>query len=425
MKSLKLKLLEYRIGLKDEQSEVDAIVSEHINLCDSYSEHEIFNSLSSTLNQYSFYDSVPVLLESIDSELKNNTLLYNLKDLYAKINRMPNGFLYESALTTLIECINVTNDEDRKIKILNDLKMYEWIFEVKMFLSELATNPQTKQNYLSKGGKIDDVFSIVLEVNAGEYATYIAEKWFLMNDQGIGATLLENHINDQDTLRKIRTLEDAMKRSKITENHITFKIAEELTVTFETDTKKIFLNGDEADKDATLETLFNSPLIPFMGKAYYPILKETYNNLDKFMKVDTVKHIYNIGNAAFECFVFNYKGKLAQYRIDRHIGESYRTFDNALPLIENVMHELGADITFFFESVLDGELKKRTDLEKQERVLMEKLTDVENAIIAIKNEGIILKESTQVQKVYNGLLSKRHQISEQIKIVKNEKIKFI
>jgi len=420
MKSLKLKLFEYRKGLNIEQTDVAQIVSEHIDLCDSYSEKEVFGALSRSLDKYKYFESVNPFLSEIDEELSVNSLYYNLKDLYAKIARKENQFLYESALHSLIECINQPTDEDRKIKILNDLKLYEWIYEVKMFLAEVASTPQLKQNFLSKGGKIDDVFSIVLQLKEG-YLTHVADKWFLMNDEGVFSTLLENHFNDDIELRKLRLLEEAIQKAEFSDEKITFRIAEELVVSFDVKSKQIYLNESENDKGTTLETLFNSPIVPFMGKAFYPILNETFNNLDKFMKIDTVKHIYNIANSAFECFVFNYKGKISQYRIDHRSGSSFYTYENAMPLIENVMHELGADLTFFYEDLLSEELKTKVNLENQEKQLIEKLTDIENAIINIKNESQILKENKQIQTVYNSLLSKKHKISEELKIVKNKK----
>lgn len=425
MKSLKLKLFEYRQGLNIEQSDIVSIVSEHINLCDQYSEKEIFGSLSGLLDKYKFFESVTPFLNEIDEELSNDSLLYSLKDLYAKIARKENKFLYDTALTALVECINQNNDDDRKIKILDSLSMYEWIPEVKLFLYETASTPQTKQNFLSKGGKIDDVFSIVLQMKEG-YLTYVAKNWFLMNNEGINITLLENHISDDIQLKKLRMLEQAIELADISEDKIVFNIAEELKVTFNLENKQIYLNESETDKGTTLETLFNSPVVPFLGKAFYPVLNETFNNLDKFMKIDTVKHIYNIANSAFECYVFNFENKISQYRIDKHSGVSYYTYDNAMPLIESVMHELGADLTFFYEEQLSEELKAKINIEKEEKVLVEKLEDIENAIITIKNEGTeLVKENKSIESLYNSLLSKRHKVSEELKSIKNKKAQLL
>ena len=321
-----------------------------------------------------------------------------------------------------MDCINQMSDEDRKIKILNDLKLYEWIPEVKLFLYEIATTPQAKQNYISKGGKIDDVFSIVLQLKEG-YLTYVANKWFLLNNEGVTATLAENHISDDTQLKKLRLLEQAVQKGEFSDDRIVFNIAEGLVVSFDTTNKKIYLNESEADKGTTLETLFNSSVIPFMGKAFYPVLSETFSNLDKFMKIDSVKKVSNIMNTAFECYVFNFNGKISQYRVDKYSGSSYYTFENAMPLIENVMHELGADLTFFYENQLSEESKAKIDIEKKEKSLMEKIKDVEKGIDKIKEDYDLVKENKVLEDLYNSLLSKKHKLSEELNSVRNNKAK--
>lgn len=422
MKSLKLKIFEYCKDLDIEQTEVSQIFAEHIDLCDKYSEKEVYGSMSTMLERYKFYEKVSSFLEDVDSILSEQPLLYNLKDLYKKVARKEYSFLYENALHSIMDCINELSDEDRKIKILNDLKLYEWIPEVKLFLYEIATTPQAKQNFISKGGKIDDVFSIVLQLKEG-YLTYVANKWFLLNSDGITATLAENHISDEVQLKKLRLLEQAVEKGEFTDNKIVFNIAEGLIVSFDTENKKIYLNESEADKGTTLETLFNSAVIPFMGKAFYPVLNETFNNLDKFMKIDTVKRVSNIMNTAYECFVFNYNGKISQYRVDKYSGNSYYTFDNAMPLIENVMHELGADLTFFYESQLSEEAKAKIDITNKEKALMEKLKDVDNGIAQIKEEGDLVKENKVLEDLYNSLLGRKHKLSEELNSVRNTKAK--
>lgn len=423
MKSLKLTLFEHCKALGNiEQSEVANIVSEHIDLCDKYSEKEIYGSLTNLLERYKFYENVKTMLCEIDTELSANPVMYTLKDLYAKVARKENRFLYENALHSIMECINQLTDEDRKAKILNDLKLYEWIPEIKMFMFEMASTPQTKQNYSSKGGKIDDIFSIVLQLKEG-YMTYVANKWFIMNDNGVTATLAENHIQDDTQLKKLRLLEQAVQCAEFSDSRIVFKIAEGLVVAFDTKDKKIYINESETDKETTMETLFNSPVIPFSGKGFYPILNETYNNLDKFLKIDAVKHVTNIMNSAYECYVFNFNGKISQYRVDKYMGNSYYTFENAMPLIENVMHDLGADLTFFYENQLSEEMKSKINIERQEKALMEKLTDIENAIMKIKEEGPeLLKENKAIANLYNSLLGKKHKVSEELKTVKNKKV---
>ena len=104
------------------------------------------------------------------------------------------------------------------------------------------------------------------------------------------------------------------------------------------------------------------------------------------------------------------------------MGNSFYAFENAMPLIENVMQELGADLTFFYEDLLTEETKALVNLENEEKTLMEKLTDVDNAILTIKHEGDdIMKENKVVENLYNSLLGKKHKIAEELKEVKNKK----
>ncbi len=422
MKSLKLNLFEFRKELNIEQAEIANIVSEHIELTDKFSEKEVFSSLNKTLETYKFYDNVKLFLENTDNEMSENPVFYTLKDLYSKIARKEYRFLYENALTTLLECINVKNNEDRKIKILNDLKLYEQIPEIKQFLYEMASTPQMKQNFKSNGGMINDVYSVVLQLKEG-YLTFVKDKQFIMNNEGVIATLLENHVKNDIQLKKLRLLEQAVQKAKFESDKITFEVAENLTVTINTKDNKLFLNESEVDKNTTLETLFNSPVLPFMAKGFYPIINETFNNLKLFMNLDNVKNVYNPMSPAFECYVFNYNNTIYQYRIDNYSGNSYLKYENAMAIIENVMQELGADLTFFYENMLSEEIKNKIEYEKQEKKILEKIEDVENNILKIKDEAAEdLKENKMVINIYNALLVKKHKLNEELKTVRNKKI---
>lgn len=421
MKSLKNNMYEFRKALDLEQSDIATIITEHIKLSEVYSEKEIYGSLSNHLGQYKFYENVNSFLNEVDGELSSKPLIYSLKDLYSKLKRKDQQWMYESACNTILECIQQRSDED-KHRILEDLRMYEWIAEVHQFLFELASTPQAKSNFMAKGGKIEDVYSIVLQIKEG-YLTYIAGSWFLLNKEtGIKSVLKENFITDSVQLKKIALLEDAINRADFNEDTITFKIAEGLTISFNTSNKKITLNESEADKATTLESLFNSPVVPLLAKGYYPILVETFNHLDKFVVVNSVKKVSNILNATYECYVFNFEGKISQYRVDKRLGSSYYTYENAMPLIENVIHELGADLTFFYENQLSEETKAKIEIENKEKAITEKLSDVEQGILAIKESGESLTDNKALETLYNSLLGRKHKLSEELKTVKKDKI---
>lgn len=417
MKSLKLQLFEFRKELSVEQTDVMNIITEHIELCQDYSEKEITNSLNKCLESFGYYDNVKSLLGTLDKEINENSLYFTLKDLYAKVARKENRFLYEEALHTILNCINQPTDEDRKIKVVENLGMYEWISEVQMFLFEMASTPQEKMNLSSKGGKVEDVVSLALQVSEG-YLVRVHDAWFLLADSGIKATLLENYVKNDVELKKLRLLEQALILATFKGKEIKFKLNENTELSINSDNGKIYLDGNECEAETTLETLFNSPVIPFEMKALYPILVETINNRKKFVTLDSVKKAYNITNMAYECFLFNYKNNIYQYRVDKFNGNSTMSYGNAQSVIENVIHELGVDVTFFYDNMLSEELKAKNELEKREIKIQEGLNNLETAIL-------ILKENKETGAVYNNLLAKRHKLAEELKSVKNQKNKYL
>lgn len=420
MKSMKLKLFEFRKTLTTEQTDVDLIISEHINLCDNYSELEILENLKNQLEPYMYFSDLKPFLENVENELNEDSVVYALKDLYHKIKRKGDTFLYTQALNTILECSGIDDDVERNEKILNDLKMYEWIPEVRGFLYDMAETPQAKQNFSSDGAKIEDVFSVAVQVEEG-FLTYIDDKWFILTDDIISYTTLEKHITDQVELKKLRLLEQSINKGVIDENEISFKISEELNISFDFKTKEMKLNDSPAEKEMTLEVLFNSPIIPIGGKGFYPMLVETVNNLDKFTNIDVAKRVYNVIKPSFECYVFKYKNSIAQYRIDKRMGKNFYTFENAISLIEEVAHELGADLTYFYEDRLNDEVGKIKLLESDEKRIDEKINEIDDALFTIKLEDKKIVESKEVKSLINTLLVQKHNLTIKLNNIKNKK----
>lgn len=423
MKSLlKVKLYDFRKELPIEMSEISSIITEHINYTDTHSEKEIYASLNKMLEQHSYSNEVKSLLENIDTELSNEPLLYALKDLYYKLERKNDNFLYKPIMDCALEIINCKSEEERKIRILNDLRIYDWVEEVNNLLFNITENPQLRSNLTSTGGVIDDVYSVAVESEDG-YLTYVDESWYLLNDKGVTETLLEYHIKDEATLKRLRLLEEAVKVASFTPETITFKIAEKFNLVINTKNKNIYLNDTVKEVETTLETLFNSPVVPFEAKSFYPVISETYTNLDKFANISAAKYVWNPTNNVFETVVFNFNGNFYQKRKDRS-SSSFLKFDNALPLIENIKMELGADITFFFEEYLSAEIKNKLKLEDQVKVLNNKLEQIEESIYMLKEEQSIINENASIKNLYNTLLVKKHKISEELKETKAKLYKF-
>src|ERR1039457_1109655 len=241
-KSHKLDLFEFRKALsleKDltvEKVDIINILTEHIDAYGTYSEMEISHSLTAKLEGFTFLDNVKTLLSGLESDLQENKLYFTLKDLYSKIERKDNRFLYETALEALQECINQNSDEERKIKIVETLNMYEWVPEIKIFLYEMASTPQEKMNISSKGGKINDVYSLILQVKEG-YIARVHDAWFLLGETGIKGVLLEDFVSDEIERKKIHLLVQGLELGKFTENSITFDLGENFDLTINTDRK--------------------------------------------------------------------------------------------------------------------------------------------------------------------------------------------
>src|SRR5208283_5436408 len=109
-------------------------------------------------------------------------------------------------------------------------------------------------------------------------------------------------------------------------------------------------------------------------------------------------------------------------------GNNVLKYESAHAIIENVMHELGVDITYFYENLLSDELKQKVELEKQEMKIQENIKSIEDGILTIKsesNEDKTILEHKSIKNVYNSLLAKRHKLQEELKAVKHKKSKIL
>lgn len=402
MKNLKLELFNFRKNLSLDQEEVSVIVEGHMNACNEHSEKVIISSLNEKLKAYKYDKDVKSLLENLNDDMKNYELLYELKNLYNVLSSKNQGELYRQPINVLLQTINLDSDQDRMSKILNELAVYDWVPEVKLFVHNLTTSPEKRSNLLS-GGKGESVYSLVESVEDGHIAL-IKDSWFLLTENTIEKTLLENHIKDEKELITLRTLETAMKYSSISEDRINFRISEYLTLGLSVANKGgIFINDDELNEDTTLESLFNSPIVPIVNKNFYPILLEVSQNLDKFVELDVVKKIGNLINPYLECFAFNYKNNTYLYRCDERYGNSFFKYESALELVNEVRNELNYDLTYFYENKLSKETIVKRKLEDKEREITLKLEDVQFNIDKIKGSIKMIGESEVLTTALNNL----------------------
>lgn len=422
MKNLKLELFNFRKNLSLDQEEVSAIVEGHMNACNEHSEKNIINSLNEKLKAYTYDKSVKSLLESLNDDMANYELLYELKNLYNVLNTKNQGELYRQPINVLLQTINLENDQDRMSKVLNELAIYDWVPEIKLFVHNLTTTPEKRANLLS-GGKGESVYSLVESVEDGHIAL-IRDSWFLLTENSIDKTLLETHVKDEEELRSLRTLQTAMNYATISEDRINFRISEYLTLGLSVAKKGgIFINDDELNGETTLESLFSSPIVPIVNKNFYPVLLEVSRNLDKFVELDVVKRIGNLINPSLECYAFNYKNNVFLYRCDERYGNSFFKYESALELVNEVRNELNYDLTYFYENKLSKELVVKRKLEDKEREITLKLEDVNFNIEKIKGSIQLIGESTVLTTALKNLGKRFSSLSAELDSVKEVQYK--
>jgi hypothetical protein len=416
MKNLKLELFNFKKNLSLDQEEISIIVEGHMNACNEHSEVTIVKSLNERLKAYTYDKSVKTLLESLNDDVKNHELLYELKNLYNVLNSKNQGELYRQPINVLLEAINVDSDQDRMSKVLNELSIYDWVPEIKLFVHNLTKSPEQRSNLLS-GGKGESVFTIVEQVEDG-HISLVKDSWFLLTENTIEKTLLENHVKDENDLKKLRLIESALKYAQIGEDRINFRVSEYLTIGLGVNGKGIFINEDELNKETTLESLFSSPIVPIVNKNFYPVLLEVSQNMDKFVELDVVKKIGNLINPYLECFAFNYKNNTYLYRCDERYGNSFFKYESALELVNEVRNELNYDLTFFYENKLDKEIIVKRRLEDKEREVTLKLEDVNFNIEKVKGSIELLGESEVLSTALNNLKKRKSNLDSELQSVK-------
>ena len=418
MKNLKMELFKFKNNLTLEQLEISKVAQNHLEQYDNFSELEINESLKITLKPFTYDPDVKLFLEAVQDEVDAYPLVMELKDLYKKVERKNFGQLYRQPLIKLLEIINKDNDDSRVESVINELAMYDWIPEIKHFLIKMNSSPVERQNLINSG-KGEKVYTLVEKVEDGHLA-FISNKWFLIGESDIKQVIAEDYIKDNDKIREIRLLEKVLQLGDIQEDVISFKIDENLVVSVSTKNKSISLNGTKLDKETTLETLFNSPLIPLLKRDYYNLVESTLNNSDKFVDLDIALKVTNILNQFNESVVFNYKDKMYMYSDDKRYGSRFYAYENASEIIQDVQKDLDYDLSKFFENKLSDELKSLRHLEDKEKQIDMKLKDVNESIELLKDSNLI-KENDEIEQTFNNLLILKNKLSKELFNVKEEK----
>ena len=181
------------------------------------------------------------------------------------------------------------------------------------------------------------------------------------------------------------------------------------------------------DGETTLESLFNSPIIPIVNKNFYPVLVEVSQNIDKFVELDVVKRVNNLINPYLECFAFNYKNTTFLYRCDERYGNSFFKYESVIELVNEVRNELNYDLTYFYENKLSKELVVKRKLEDKEREVSLKLEDVNFNIDKLKGSIKMMGESDVLNTALNNLEKRKNVLDSELFGIKelqyNERVK--
>jgi hypothetical protein len=422
MKNIKLELFNFKKNLDMDQEEVSTIVESFMDICGGISEKQVILSLNERLRPFTFDKQVRSFLESLNTDMKEYQLVYELKHLYNVLDRKNQGELLRQPINVLLQTINLENDQDRMSKVLNELAIYDWVPEIKVFVHNLTKSPEQRANLLS-GGKAESIYTIVEQVESG-YLCLIRESWFLLTDSDVEKTLLENHVKDEEKLRSLRTLETAMKYARVSESRVDFRISENLTIGLAVNKKgSIFINDDELNSETTLESLFSSPIIPIVNKNFYPVILETSKSIDKFVELDIVKKVSNMINPHLEAYAFNYKNATYLYRCDERYGASLYKYESAVELVNEVKNELNFDLTYFYENKLGKEMMTKRKLEDKEREIQLKLEDVKFNIGKVKTSIEYIGESKVLTEALNNLEKRKNVLETDLQSVKEQQYK--
>lgn len=420
MKNWKYDLFNFKQGLTLEQLEVSSVVERHLQAFDRFSEKELTFSLKENLKNYSYDENVKSLLESFDQEIQNNSLVYDLKDLYKKVERKDFGLLYREPLNKILDAINKDTDEERMTSVLNDVSLYDWVPEIKGFVEKLTTNPTDLKNLRSGNAKASKVYTIVEQCENGTYVAYVGNRWFKFTDNEVKEADLTESFTGED-LSKLYNLQKAMEVSDFENEKINFNIDENLQLSLGVN-GKVYLNGEEIDKQSTLEDLFNSPIIPMMKKNYYPIVKQTLESLDKIVELDVNQRVINMTKPLSELYVFNYKDKLYLYNVDKRTGSSFYEYDSVNQLVEDVQRSMDYDISDFVSNKLSKELKQYKKLEDREQEIQGKIKEVQESLEALETEKELLNESADLKTAFDNLVSYKEELTNNLRRIQNAKI---
>lgn len=420
----KMPLFKFRQGLNIDQDQISQITGAFLESADSMSEKELLNSLREHLKPHTYDPKVVSLLEGFEKEVASYDVLYSLKDLYRKLERSSYKQMYKHPIQVVLECINKPDDESRIQSIMNELKHYDWIPEVNTFMFALQKTPQERQNILSNNGaKSHPVYSVVESIDKDRDLVYVHDRWMLIENNNVSPAQIDQ-IAEADQLNRLYLLQQVMQNAILESDRISFTLDETLTLSIgvgEKNYKALYINEEMAEKETTLQSIFESPLVHFMKKAMYPVVLEAYNSLDKFREMDNITLVTLQSRPDLYVYAIDANESQYVYNISR-IGNQLFSYDSVSQLLEEVYSETGFDLSYMFENKLPNEVKKMRELEDQEKMIELSIKECMDGIEEIQNHSDMLKHSAELNETYEALQLQKIELEKELNTVRQNKL---
>jgi hypothetical protein len=426
--SLKLPLFKFRTSLDIEQADLIRITDRYMTLCESYSELEVFTGLRNELYKYSYDPSATQIIESLQNEITKYNLSYQLKDLYAKMARENYTGTYNKPLDVVMKIVMTPDDNAKYECIVNELKTYDWVPQIAGFINQVLQGRQiglSRHDHLT-GGRASKVYSIAEKCNEGTIS-FIKDNWFLFTANQIKPIRLGDFVGG-DTLSRLLRLQEAIKSAEIDDKTISFQISDDINLGISLDESllgKLYINTELVSEHTELQHIFNMPAVNFIQREFYPIVLETYNSLNKFIELDVCVKVENPSYPHLETYAFHYGDKAYLYRCNSKMTNQFFEYDSVSELLEDVRKDSGFDLSYFYDSKLGEETKKRIALEDQEAMLDIELTENLNAMAVLESQSEMLMKSESLTELYDTLQINKIELEKKINSVRSQKIALV
>jgi hypothetical protein len=394
-------------------ADVDSIIKHHLNCFHNNSQIAVYNSLKENLKNYIYSKPVVSILEKIQDEINQDVVYYELEDLLRFLEDQNQGMVFRPVMKVVLDVMNEVNMGARHKKIMNELKLYDWVRPIAEFMFRYTQNPLDKQNISSRGGRAEQVYTFVESVVDGQLV-YIKNKWFMIKEDTIFPVVLFDYVKDIERLRKLNIIQTCLELTQFDNDIMSFRINEDLTIGVSIKTGELLLNGEKAERSTTLESIFNSPQIPVLKRDFFLIIQECIGNKSQFKNLDIALHISNVVNPNIETYAFKYEGKCYAYILDGFSGSTFFQYESVSTLIREVDIKLGFDLSEFFKEQLDAQKQLTNKIQDTQKLIYQQIDEINENIEKLESSSLF-ESNEQIKKAHAMLKGERTALIDKLK----------